>query len=292
MNQNLKQKNKNPEVSKKMILRILMAAVFCLVLNAGAAFPEQEKPSDMNAAITMIMEASMGKGIKIIRIEKAEETHIKGLKQVRIWLETRYGETPVLSYVSDDGRFFLAGSIFDAEGNNLTKKDVGMTKPRFISESDMELNEDYRIGPKDAKAKVVLWVGLDAYSKLVFDTFYELYRKNSETMALYLKFYPRSEKDIDKMILLTCEKSERAMELFRMLLDVPSGWGSKEDIDAFKEKQGLKDKECNKDLIRKDLELSIKFLLPQEPRAFVNGTIFLEEPTAENVSRISGIELK
>lgn len=280
-----------------MILRhvlsgVLISALFCLlVLNPIVSFSETEKKGDINPLVKVV-EKTLGKGIKIIRIEDAEKSRISGLKQIRVWVESVYGETPILFYSTNDGKMYIVGTIFDSDGNNLTKIDVGKTKPKVIKESEMELNDDYCIGPKDAKVRAVLWIGADPFSKIIFDTFYALYEKNKDKMSLYIKFYPRSERDVDKMSLLTCVKGDKAIEVYRNLLNAAPGWGSDDDIEAFKEKHGLKGKECSKEIIKKDLKLSLNLKLPKHPVVFINGTMLIEEHSKENISKLSGVELK
>ena len=284
-------------MSRHSLFCVSIFVMLCLsLLNPVAGFSEVEKKSETEKKdevnpLVKIIEKTLGKKTSVVRIDNAEESRISGLKQIRVWVESVYGETPILFYVTNDGKMYIAGSIFDPEGNNLTRIDVGKTKPKVVKESEMELNDDYRIGPKDAKVRAVLWIGVDPFSKIIFDTFYSLYEKNKDKMSLYIKFYPRSERDVDKMSLLTCVKGDKAIELYKNLLNAAPGWGSDDDIEAFKEKHGLKGQECNKEIIRKDLKLSITLKLPQYPIVFINGTMLIEEHSKENISKLSGVEL-
>jgi hypothetical protein len=279
---------------------VFVSALLCLlVLNPVVSFSETEvekkseteKKDEVNPLVKVI-EKTLGKKVNVIHIDNAEESRISGLKQIRVWVESVYGETPILFYITNDSKMYIAGSIFDSEGNNLTRIDVGETKPKVIKESEMELNDDYRIGPKDAKVRAVLWIGSDPFSKIIFDTFYSLYEKNKDKMSIYIKFYPRSERDVDKISLLTCVKGDDAIELYKNILNAVPGWGSNDDIEAFKEKHGLKDKACNKELIKNDLKLSINLKLPRHPVAIINGTLLIEEHSKANISKLSGVELK
>jgi hypothetical protein len=271
--------------------RLLLGVIIFCVLNAGHVFAEEGKAATGKDIVTTIIENSLGKGAKVLSIEDAEKSPVIGFKQIRVWVATPYGETPVLVYVSEDGKTYLAGSVFDAQGNNLTKRDVGKTKPRVVKESDMKLNDDYRIGPKDAKVKVVLWIGPDAYSRSLFDAFYEVYKKNRDKVSLYIKFYPRSEKDVPKMIAMSCLQGDEAIKVYEALKDFAPGWGSDEDLAAFKEKHGSKGKECD-EIVKKDLELSLELKLPQQPVVFINGTMVIEQPTKEYIGNIAGVVLK
>jgi hypothetical protein len=276
-----------------MMFRLFLAGLLIFALQTGIAVGEEIKTADTDAAVRKVVEKSLGKGAKIARIDDAEKSRVPGLWQIRDWFDSPIGLTPILFYRTDDGKLYIAGTIFDPEGNNLTKVDVGKTIPRMIKESNMEPNADYSIGPKDAAVRAVLWVGTDPLSKIIFDTFQSLYKKNKDRMSLTIKFYPRTERDYAKMKLVTCLKGEAAMELYQQLLETAPGWGSDEDIEAFKEKHGEKDKKCNPELIKKDIELSRKLELPQQqPVVFINGTMLIEEQSRENISKIAGVELE
>jgi hypothetical protein len=274
-----------------MTFRFLLVGVLVYALQTGIAVAE-DKAADMDAAITKVVEKSLGKGPKIARIEGAEKSRIAGLKQIRVWFETPFGLTPILFYSTDDGKLYIAGTIYDPDGNNLTKIDVGKTIPKMIKESDMEPNDNYSIGPKDARVRALLWVGTDPLSKIIFETFQSLYNNNKDRMSLSIKFYPKTERDYAKMTLLTCFKGEEAMDIYRQLLDAAVGWGSDKDLEAFKEKHGVKGKECNPELVKKDIELSRKLMLPQQPVVFINGTMLIEEQSRENISKLAGVQLE
>jgi Disulfide bond isomerase protein N-terminal domain len=274
-----------------MTFRLLLVSVMVFTLQ-GVTSAEENKAADMDAAITKVVEKSLGKGPKIVRIEGAEKSRISGLKQIRVWFESPFGLTPILFYSTDDGKLYIAGSIYDPDGNNLTKIDVGKTIPKMVKESDMEPNHEYSVGPKDAKVRALLWVGTDPLSKIIFETFQSLYKNNKDRMSLSIKFYPKTERDYAKMTLVTCFKGEEAMDIYQKLLDTVAGWGSDEDIEAFKEKHGVKGKECNRELIKKDIELSRKLMLPQQPVVFINGTMLIEEQSKENISKLAGVQLE
>lgn len=274
-----------------MMVRILLVGVLCLVLNATAFAGGGSNGDGKDDVITKIVLKSLGQKINIIRIEKPEKSRLNGFQQVRVWIESVYGETPILFYKSDDGKFYLAGTIYDPAGKNLTQEDVGKTKPKVVKESEMSLDDDYRIGPKDAKVRVVLWLGADSLSKGLFNTYYDLYGTNKDKMALYIKFYPAVEKDYRKLNLLTCAKGEEATELYKTLLDQAPDWGSNEDVETFKEKHGLKDRECKKDAIKNDMAISKKLNLPLHPVVFVNGTMLIGEQNKESISKLAGVEL-
>jgi hypothetical protein len=263
-----------------------------LLAIATTGYAQAKKPADAGGTIAVIVKKSLGKNVRIVRVEKAESSPLKGFKQIRVWLETPYGETPVLFYTSDDGRFFLAGSIFDAAGDNVTARTVGKTKPRVLSDKKMRLNDRYRIGPADAKVKVVLWMGMDRFCKIAFETFYKMFNNNRDVMSLYLKFYPKSERDAAALRIAACGKNEQAFEIFRALLDVAPGWGSPDDIEAFSREKGFTDASCGASTIREDIGLEKALRLPPAPVVFVNGTMLIEKLDRESVERISGTRLK
>lgn len=280
-------------MAARFLYGFLLIGIIVCVLNAGHVRADEGKAAGEKDVITTIIETALGKGAKVVRMDAAEPSPVSGFKQIRVWVASVYGETPVLFYVSEDGKTYLAGSVFDAQGNNLTKRTVGNTRPRVVKESDMKLNDDYRIGPKDAKIRAVLWIGADPGSRHIFDTFSGIYEKNRDKVSLYIKFYPRSAGDIKKMALMTCTKGEDAIEIYKEVTpkDPAPGWGSDEILEAIKENHGLKGRKCEAEIIRKDLELSLELKLPQEPVVFINGTMLIEQQTKENVSKIGGVEL-
>jgi hypothetical protein len=280
-----------------LCMSFLMTVLLGVVLYSGTVFAGEGKAADMktdskNEALKSVVEKSIGKGVNILRIEDPEKSPINGLKQIRVWIEAAYGETPILYYETEDGKMYVAGSIFDVEGNNLTSMAVGRPKPRFIAESEMQLNDDYRIGQGNAKIRAVLWLGTDPLSKRIFETFYKIYEESKNSIAIYIKFYPRSERDFLKMSMMTCLKGDEAIDTYKLLLDTVPGWGSDEDLEVFKNKHVSKDAVCNKALIGNDIELSKKLKLPLNPVVLINGTMLLEELNKANISRLSGVELK
>lgn len=274
-----------------MLARVLLMGVLCLFLNATAFAAGGSGGKGGDEVIEKIVAKSLGKDVHIIRIENAEKSRLNGFQQVRVWIETVYGETPILFYKSDDGKLYLAGSVYDSKGDNLTQRDVGMTKPKVVAESEMDLDDDFSIGPKDAKIRVVLWIGTDSLSKGIFNTYYDLYSTNKDKMALYIKFYPPYEKDYLKMNLLTCAKGQEAIELYQDLLGQAQTWGSNEDLETFREKHGLEDRECKKDVIKNNMAVSRKLRLPPPPVVFVNGTMLVGDQDKESISKLAGVEL-
>lgn len=249
---------------------------------------ETEKKDEENPLVKVI-EETLGTGVKIIRTEAPEKSPIPNWKQTRVWLASVYGETPVLFYSTADGKFIFAGSIFNASGENLTRKDVGETKPKVIETAKMDLNEDYMIGKKEAPVKAVLWIGADPYSKELFETFYDLYNNNKDKVALYIKFYPRSRQDMEKMNALTCFKGAALVKALKVVYNASPLWGSNEDIDAFKKTGDLS--ACNNDLIPKDLDLAATFKLPNHLVVFINGTMLIKKATKENIMKLAGTKL-
>ncbi len=275
-----------------MTARVLLIGMIMFVLNAGYVFAEEAKAPAGKEVITNIVEKSLGKGAKVLRIEEAEPSPVSGFKQTRVWIQSPYGETPLLIYSSEDGKTYLAGSVFDAAGNNLTRRDVGKTRPRTVAEADMKLSNDYTIGPKEAKVRVVLWIGADDFSKKIYDAFSEIYHKNRDKVSLSLKFYPRSERDVAKMSLITCQKGNEAFESYERIKDFSESWGSPEDLAAYMKKHGLNEKDCHPDFMQKDAQIALDLKLPKQPLAFVNGVMFFDEPTSKSVGDVAGVQLR
>jgi len=275
-----------------MILRFLMAGVLFFIICTGVVFAGGVKPAEgMKDGIRKILEKSLKQEVNIVRMDSAEDSKIKGLKQIRVWMESAYGEFPILLYMSEDGNYFLAGSIFDSAGNNLSQSDIGKIKPKVISESEMQLNDDYRIGPKDAKVRVVLWFGGGPLFKGLFDQFYDIYAANSDNMSIYLKFYPMDQKDINRMNVLTCFKGDEAMRIYKRLLEVAPEWGTAEHIEDFRKDTGAEGRDCNETLVKKDMELAQKFKLPRPFAMFVNGVMLLGDITKEGIGSSAGVGL-
>jgi len=277
---------------KRIILYVCLISILC----AGMSFAEEEKKvKDSNATCRAVIEKILGKDTKIIGIEDAEESPVKGLMQMRVWVESVYGETPILFYKTEDSKMYIAGSIFDSEGNNLTRLQVGNTKPRVVELSDMELNDDYMIGNKDADVKLVMWLGTDAISFKIFDTLHKIYEANPDRVALYMKFYPASKADIDmdinRSIALSCFKAGEFTDGIKFLKGAAPLWGKKrEDIERFIEERGFGD--CDGSIVKKDIDTAKKLKLPSHHVVFVNGTILIEDITKENIAGLAGVELK
>jgi len=276
--------------------RIVLYVCLISILCAGVSFAEEQtSDKDANEACRAVIEKILGEDTKVIRIEEAEESPVKGLRQMRVWVESVYGETPILFYKTDDGSMYIAGSIFDAEGNNLTRLQVGDTKPRVVELSDMEPNDDYMIGDKDADVKIVMWLGTDTISFKIYDTLYRIYRANQDKVALYMKFYPTNKADLDmdinRSIALSCFKGEEFIDGIKFVKGTAPLWGNKrEDIEKFIEERGFGD--CDGSIVKKDIDTAKKLKLPYHHVVFVNGTILIEDITKENIARLSGVELK
>jgi hypothetical protein len=273
------------------MMRCLSIALILFIFSLSLAFAEEAGTSASESELVQkVVEKTLGKGVKIIRTDNPEKSPIEGWKQTRVWIESVYGETPVLFYSTGDGKFIFAGSIFSSSGDNLTRKDVGETRARVIELEKMEPNPDYMIGKNDAAVKSVLWLGTDMYSKELFETFYDLYKKNQDKVVLYIKFYPKSKPDREKMVALTCFKNEALVKGLQVIYDAHPDWGSSEDLAAF-QKTG-EPEACNEEQVLKDLKNAATLKLPPHPIAFVNGSILIDKATRENVMKLAGTELK
>ena len=110
------------------MMRCLSIALILFIFSLSIAFAEEAGTSAGESEIIQkVVEKTLGKGVKIIRTDNLEKSPIEGWKQTRVWIESVYGETPVLFYSTGDGKFIFAGSIFSSSGENLTRKDVGET---------------------------------------------------------------------------------------------------------------------------------------------------------------------
>jgi len=273
------------------MMRCLSIVLILFIFSLSIAFAEEVRTSASESEIMLkVVDKTIGKGVKIIRTDNPEKSPVEGWKQIRVWIESVYGETPVLFYSTGDGKFIFAGSIFNSSGENLTRKDVGETRAKFIENETMELNKDYMIGNKDAAVKAVLWLGADTYSKELFEAFYDLYNKNQDKVALYIKFYPKNKPDREKITVLTCFKNEALVKGLRVIYDAHPDWGSKEDLEAFKKTGDLQ--ACNEEPVLKDLKIAATLKLPPHPVAFVNGSMLIDKATRENVMKLAGTELK
>jgi hypothetical protein len=265
--------------------------LFLLSMTPGTVPAGEEVQKDGPTPIETVITKSLGNRVKILRIDAPEPSPVQGWKQIRVWFESVYGETPVLFYVTEDGTHYIAGSIFDAEGNNLTRRDVGETKPRVITESEMELDSAYRIGPEEALVTAVLWIGTDRVSVTMFETLYELYEKNSDTVSLHIKFHPSANpQDMTRTIALSCFKRD-IREGFSFLSNAAPSWGQhKKDIDAFKKKNGFND--CDGTVVTEHIALAKKLRIPAHQVVVINGGFLLEDVTKENIVKASGVELR
>ena len=273
------------------MMRCLSIALILFIFSLSIAFAEEAGTSAGESELVQkVVEKTLGKGVKIIRTDNLEKSPIEGWKQTRVWIESVYGETPVLFYSTGDGKFIFAGSIFSSSGENLTRKDVGETRARVIELEKMEPNPDYMIGKNDAAVKSVLWLGTDMYSKELFETFYDLYKKNQDKVVLYIKFYPKSKPDREKMVALTCFKNEALVKGLQVIYDAHPNWGSGEDLAAF-QKTG-EPEACNEEQVSKDLKKAASLKLPPHAVAFVNGNMLIENATRETIMKLAGTELQ
>jgi len=274
---------------KFMLFGMMIFAMLSIsLINPVKVLSEEVKKDEVNI-FTQIIKKTMGKGVKVMRIETPEKSPVKGWVQTRVWIESVYGETPVLIYSSEDSGLIFAGSVFDAKAENLTRRDVGETIPKVIEESAMEIGNEYMIGNPGAEVRVVLWIGGSAFSGNLFNTFYDLYNENKEKVVLYIKFYPLNAKDIEKMKAITCYKGEALAKGLNIVYKAAAGWGSSEELDAFR--YSGNPGTCNDDKVLKDLKLAADLGLPRRPVVFVNRTMLIERATRENIEKLAGIKL-
>lgn len=260
----------------------------------GLSFANDKK-GELNKPLLSVVEKTLGKDVKVLRIEDAEDSPIKGLKQIRVWIESVYGETPVLFYMTDDKKMFIAGSIFDSEGNNLTRKDVGETILRTVEASKMNLRHEYSLGSDKAPVQIVMWLGTDLISLKIFDTLYKIYMDNNDKVALYWKFYPTNkdffQQDFNRSVALSCFKGEDFLKGIEFIKGASPAWASeRKDIDAFIKEKGFKD--CDEKIVKQDLDLAKSLKIPHHQVIFVNGTILLSDITKDNINKLVGVELK
>lgn len=271
------------------ILILLLFSFYNCLSFANGEKVELDKP------FLSVVEKTLGKDVKVLRIEDTEDSPIKGLKQIRVWIESVYGETPVLFYMTEDGKMFIAGTIFDSEGNNLTRRDVGETIPRNIEASKMNLRHEYSIGSDKAPVQIVMWLGTDVISLKMFDTLYKIYMDNNDKVALHWKFYPTNknffQQDFNRSVALSCFKGEDFLNGINFIKGASPTWASeRKDIDTFIKEKGFKD--CDEKIVKQDLDLAKSLKLPLHQVIFVNGTILMSDVTKENVDKLAGIELK
>jgi hypothetical protein len=273
----------------KAFLNSLTAlALFLLLVMPFTVYAEEEAESGP-VRIEQIVKKAMGRKVEILRQEKAEPSPVSGWTQTRVWISSVYGETPVLFYASEDGRFFLAGSIYDASGENLTKRDVGKTIPKVIDGDVVEFNDNYMLGSKEAAVKVILWLGSGPSSEKLFNTVYDLYSDNRDSMAIYFKFYPVSVPDMARLSALTCYKGEALAKGFKTVYSAAAGWGTPEHLKVFKE-AGDPDV-CHDGQVLEDIRTAAELRLPRHPVAFVNGTMLIEKLTKENIEKLANTRL-
>lgn len=283
------------EEPESMVKFFCIVVLACMVLlQAGVCSAVDESKGIRKESFRAIVEKVLGKDQKVLRIEDGEDSPVRGLKQIRVWVESVYGETPILFYATGDGDMFIAGSIFDADGNNVTRKTVGSTKPRTIRLSDMEPNQDYAFGSESAAVTIVLWTGTDVVSLAMFDALYKIYENNKDKVALYIKFHPTSKADlaldIRRAVALSCFKGKEFVNGVSHIKNVAPTWGQDiNDVEAWKKAEGFVD--CDGEAVRKDGELAKRLRLPFHQVVFVNGTILIEDVTKENIVKLSGVEL-
>lgn len=268
-----------------------LSAFFLSAVTPASVFAGEEEKKDEPTPLEKVVKKSLGKDVKILRIDAPEASPVQGWKQIRVWFESVYGETPILFYAAEDNTLYMAGSIFDPEGNNLTRRAVGETKPRVVDASEMQLDDTYRIGNADAPVTAVLWIGTDRVSVKMFQTLYELYERNADTVALHLKFHPsQNPQDVNRTVALSCFH-DNIREGFDFISSSAPSWGQdKEDIESFKKAKGFED--CDGDVVKEHRALARRLRMPAHQVVVINGRFLLEDITKENIVRISGVELE
>jgi hypothetical protein len=266
------------------IFIVLAVAVFL-------SFPASPSKADTEArsghpALRKVIEQTFGK-VTVVRIDQPEKSPLEGMQQIRVWIESAYGETPVLFYSSEKGDRLLAGSVFDADGENLTKKEVGKTKPKVIAHEKMLLRPEYSIGNAEAETQIVLWLGADPFSRRLFQDFFDVWQKNQDKVILFVKFYPIRPEEVEKMKALTCYQGDSFSRAIKIIYDANPAWGSAEDLDAFRSSGNLE--ACNEDFVREDIALAQTLKLPRHAIAFINGEMVLEMPASGDVAKRPGV---
>jgi hypothetical protein len=267
-----------------------IAICFC-ILHASSGFAADASGKEKDT-VRVIAEKIFGDG-KFLRADAPEPSHVAGWQQVRIWVKSPYGERPYLIYIEGDKDLYFIGSVFDSGGSNLTEANTGAIKPKVLTDEEMHLDDRFRIGPKDAKVKVVLWIGVDLSAKYIFENVNKVYRANRDTMAIYIKFFPRGEAELNRMKPLTCFSGEVLEAAYKVMLDADPNWGTPDDLKQFKEARGVKaDSACAESVLQEDVMLAKRLDLPGLPSVFVNGTMLLDRISRDSISRLAGVELK
>jgi hypothetical protein len=287
-----------------MKLRFLLCCIIISLFFTGASLASEDNKSGaggktsparadtaelLDVELMKVVRKTLGQKGKILKAEPPEKSPLKGISQIRVWFESAYGETPVLFYVTEGKKHYIAGTIYDSQGNNLTRKDVGNTIPKKIEESELMLNDDYRIGNENAEIKIALWIGVDQFSKVVFENFYSVYDEHKDKISLYIKFYPSTEENAKRMSILTCFKGEKGVEIYNKLHDVAPGWGSDQDIEDFLKKNMAENDTCDPELLKKDVDLSKKLKLPLHPVIFINGVLYIDEIKKDKIKKHLGL---
>lgn len=246
-----------------------------------------------NEEILSIAKKALSDKVEVVRVEPPEASPVSGWKQIRLWCRIPTGDIPILFYMSDDGRFYFAGTIYTPGGENLTRKMVGEMIPRKISLEDMKLNDAYRVGRTDAPVKIVFWMDSKDVSFSLWKQLSEIYTKNAEKVAIYIKFLPADSQDFNRLFAFTCFKGESIEEGFRVLSDVSPLWGERrDDIEAFLDARGIEIERCKEEDVKADMELARNLKLPKGPLLFVNGTILLTTPIKDGIARLSNMQLE
>lgn len=273
----------------KRFVLALICITLSVFLNSNILKAEEAK----DEALMSVVKNVLGEKTEIIKVEPPEESPVNNWKQIRIWYRTSIGDIPVLFYKSDDGKLYFAGTIFNPEGENLTRKTVGEMIPRKIPIEDMKLNDEYRIGKADAPVKIVFWLDGTNISLAIWKELYEIYTKNSDRVVIFLKFLPTTTRDINRLFALSCYKGEDIEKGLTVLSDVSPLWGeNREGVEAFLKSQRVEIDKCKEEDVKADMELASNLKLPKGPLVFVNGILLLTSPIKDGMSQLSGVELE
>ncbi|RPJ04417.1 MAG: hypothetical protein EHM36_10700 [Deltaproteobacteria bacterium] len=187
---------------KKMSLGTV-CLIFLSIFLTVQGFAQQKDNIGQIAIDTVRAHMGLPPGTEIKYVEK-RESPVPGFYSVRLLLVTTDREIPVVVYVDKTGEKVFLGTLV-VKGENVTRKEVGETKPRKVDPALLEMEKSPFRGPFQAKVTIV-----------EFSNFHCSYcLKSWKGMKELLGRYPRDIKYVFKHFPL--QSNGKARELSEMV---------------------------------------------------------------------------
>ncbi len=138
---------------------------------------------------------------KSIPVKSIEKTPVSGLYEVMVG--------PRIFYTSEDGRYFIQGSMIDLE-NRQDLTEIKVASARLQSIKEMGYDQMIRFGPEMSKHEVFIFTDIDCGYCRKLHNQVDDYIKNG--IAINYLFYPRAgigSESYDKAVTVWCSENQQ-----------------------------------------------------------------------------------